>query len=351
MYEAFIDLDELIVRCKDKQTKKFIREAVACYQAGAYRSCIVSTWNAVVFDFLHKLRELDILGNKQASEELKKFESLRNSHKYRDLWQFESAIPDKAVEPFEFISNVEKSDIERLFEDRSRCAHPSMTSLEEPFEATGELARYHLRSAVMHLLEREPVQGRAASERIFREIDSAYFPTNAEEAITCFRKGPLSRARFSLIKDVIIILTKKLLRDNSPNDERERQFSAIGAISSMYHEQTRQILNDKLSDIITEVEDKNLHKVIIYLERVQIWDNITEPCQLKAAAFIERLNISEAIAYYSIMEIDLLLKAYQICFLKESVKRKLQIPLEELYELKIVLFSQKKYNITHLKNY
>jgi hypothetical protein len=40
------------------------------------------------------------------------------------------------------------SDIERLFEDRSRCAHPSMTSLEEPFEATAELARYDLRSAI-----------------------------------------------------------------------------------------------------------------------------------------------------------------------------------------------------------
>lgn len=58
MHETFIDLDELIVRCKDKQAKKFIQEAVACYRVGAYRSCIVSIWNAVVFDFLHKLREL-----------------------------------------------------------------------------------------------------------------------------------------------------------------------------------------------------------------------------------------------------------------------------------------------------
>ena len=54
MYEAFIDLDELVVRCRDKQAKQFIKEAIACYKAGAYRSCIVATWNAVVFDFLHK---------------------------------------------------------------------------------------------------------------------------------------------------------------------------------------------------------------------------------------------------------------------------------------------------------
>jgi hypothetical protein len=33
MYEAFIDLDELTVRCRDKQAKQFIKEAIACYKA------------------------------------------------------------------------------------------------------------------------------------------------------------------------------------------------------------------------------------------------------------------------------------------------------------------------------
>jgi hypothetical protein len=76
MYEAFIDLDELVLLCRDKQAKKFIQEAVACYRAGAFRSCIVATWNAVVFDFLHKLRELELLEDKEASQQLEKFEKL-----------------------------------------------------------------------------------------------------------------------------------------------------------------------------------------------------------------------------------------------------------------------------------
>jgi hypothetical protein len=67
MYEAFIDLDELIVRCRDKLSRKFIQEAVSCYRAGAFRSCIVATWNAVVFDFLHKLRELELFGDPEAA--------------------------------------------------------------------------------------------------------------------------------------------------------------------------------------------------------------------------------------------------------------------------------------------
>lgn len=86
MYEAFIDLDELIVRCRDKQARKFIKEAVACYRVGAYRSCIVATWNAVVFDFLHKLRELELLGDKEASKLLEQFEKLSSEKKVKELW-------------------------------------------------------------------------------------------------------------------------------------------------------------------------------------------------------------------------------------------------------------------------
>ena len=132
MHETFIDLDELILSCRDKLAKKFIQEAVACYRAGAYRSCIVATWNAIVFDFLHKLRELERSGNGDATNILQNFEIIRSESKFKELWQFESDLPKVARTKFEFISSVEESDIQRLFEDRSRCAHPSMTSLEEP---------------------------------------------------------------------------------------------------------------------------------------------------------------------------------------------------------------------------
>lgn len=340
MYETFIDLDELIVRCRDKQARKFIQEAVACYRAGAFRSCIVAIWNAVVFDFLHKLRELELLGDGQASKLLQKFETLRSSqNKFKELWQFESDIPNLALTPFELISNVEKSDIERLFEDRSRCAHPSMTSLEEPFEATAELARYHLRSAVISLLERPPVQGRAASKRIFEDIKSEYFPKETELAIKYFQKSPLARARFTLIKDVILGLTVSFLTENLPENENLRQFSAINAISSMYPEKTREILNEKLSDIIIgKVVDTNWDKVIIYLGSVKAWDTLTEPCQLKAVAFIEKLEIFDTPKFYrslSNKNIDLFSKAARIEFLKQTVVNKLHITLEELLLLKV----------------
>jgi len=341
MYEAFIDLDELILRCRDKLSRKFIQEAVSCYRSGAFRSCIVSTWNAVVFDFLHKLRELALLGDKEAAKLLEDFDKLRSSDKkFKELWQFESDIPKNALTKFELISTVEKSDIERLFEDRSRCAHPSMTSLEEPFEATAELARYHLRSAVTHLLERPPVQGRAARERIFQDIKSEYFPIDPELAIKHFQKSPLARARYILIKDIVIGLTKSLLIEELPEDERLRQFSALNAVSSMYRQETLEILNSQLSDIIlNRVMDENWDKAIIYLGTIaDCWDSLSEPCRIKAEAYIEKLEIFEIhnrlFKRLSQDAISILVKASRIGFLRKSVTKKLQIPVKDLLSLR-----------------
>jgi hypothetical protein len=336
MYEAFIDLDELIVRCRDKSSRKFIQEAVSCYKTGAFRSCIVSTWNAVVFDFLHKLRELELLGDKEALKLLGEFEVLRSSgNKFKELWQFESNISEIALTKFELLSNIEKSDIDRLFEDRSRCAHPSMTSLEEPFEATAELARYHLRSAVTHLLQRPPVQGRAARDRIFHDISSEYFPVDSELAIKYFEKSPLARARFLLIKDVIIGLTKDLLIEKREEDERARQFSAINAVSSMYPLETREILNDQLSNIIiNRVTDENWGNSIIYLGTIKAWDELSERCKLKAEAFINKIDVFESQQNYSQKLSDqaiiILVKASRIDFLRGCVLNKFKIPLKFL---------------------
>lgn len=46
------DLDELVLRCRTEEGRKYITEAVTCYKAGAYRACIVATWVAVVYDLI-----------------------------------------------------------------------------------------------------------------------------------------------------------------------------------------------------------------------------------------------------------------------------------------------------------
>src|SRR5688500_6811468 len=66
MQSYLADIDELVLKCRDDEARKYIGEAVASYKAGAFRACIVMTWIAVVYDFLYKLRELELSGDKHA---------------------------------------------------------------------------------------------------------------------------------------------------------------------------------------------------------------------------------------------------------------------------------------------
>ena len=56
-----IDLDELVAECPDPRSRKYIRESVQCYKAGAYRAAVVACWIAVAFDLVDKIRELSDL--------------------------------------------------------------------------------------------------------------------------------------------------------------------------------------------------------------------------------------------------------------------------------------------------
>src|SRR6266566_6812915 len=129
--DSFADLDELLLRCKERQTRGYIAEAIACYRAGAFRAAIVSTWIAVVFDFIHKLRDLALTGDAAAQRELDNLERWQRQGDWKQINKFESRVLTMAKDNFEFLSVSEYDDLLRLYDDRNRCAHPSMLNLEE----------------------------------------------------------------------------------------------------------------------------------------------------------------------------------------------------------------------------
>lgn len=288
---GLVDLDELALRCRDEKAKEFIREAVLCYKAGAYRSCVVATWNAVVFDFLHKLRELELSGDKNAKKVLEKFEIIRSGGeaKLKEALDFERSVLDVAATEFELLTPLEKEDLSRLHVDRNRCAHPSMQSEDIPYVPTAELARTHLRSAVEILLEREPVQGVAALTRVFSEIQSEYFPQNKQDAVDHFMSGPLKRARPTLIRNLIVAITKSNLRDDTLGfAERKRQRIALAAIFDMHRHISEDFLDKELPAIVQSLDDTKLIWLIAYCHYIpEAWAIIGEPYQKRIVRFIQ----------------------------------------------------------------
>jgi len=286
--DTLSDLDELILRCRGTSAKAYIAEAVACYRGGANRSAIVATWIAVVFDFLDKLKELEMSGDLNAKQKLADFEKSRAANNWKASLEFERQVITLAQHDFELLSPVEALDLDRLLQDRNRCAHPSMSSPEDPYRPSAELARTHIRNAVVHLLSHPPVQGKAALDRLLKEVESEYFPADPETATEFFKTGPLARAREALIRNFVLVLSKTLLRVRASSVARKRRFAALNAVLGMYTEQGERTLAAQLPELIVTVPDDKWYRVLFFLGYVKrSWEFIGDAAQTKARRYVQ----------------------------------------------------------------
>lgn len=288
--ERLADLDELLLRCRTPQSKAFLAEAIACYRAGAYRSAIISTWIAVVFDLISKFKELALTGDLAAQKAVDDIERMYLTDDISAALRFERNVLEQAREPFQLISYIEQEDLQRLFNDRNRCAHPSLRSLEEPYQPSGELVRAHIYNAVVALLQHPPVQGRKALQTIIEAIESDMFPTQVDRALEqYFKHSPLARARPTLIKDVIVVLTKQLLLDQLLDAERNRKYTALLAVLKMYHQEGERILQEDLPKIGLQVlSHAQLTNLLDYLHKIPLaWHALGNPGRGKAQTFLE----------------------------------------------------------------
>ncbi len=297
------DLDELVLRCRDDQAREYIREAVACYKSGAFRACIVAAWIAVVFDIVHKLREMEFSGVPNAKQKLEEFERIRSGgdSTLKDALDFERDILQMGAEQFELFTPLEKEDLTRLQADRNRCAHPSMQSLDEPYQPTPELARCHVRNAVEILLQREPVQGRKAFERICADIKQEDFPEVVSEAVEQFRRGPVERAHTKLVKRLVEGLTCASLTDDQlPTDERRRVRAALGAIIELHRAKAEAILRQYLPKVIQSMETTDLWKLLAYISTIPVgWELLDDTARTRAVRYVERVetNLRRMLVY------------------------------------------------------
>jgi hypothetical protein len=189
MATPLADLDELILRCRDDRARSLIAEAVSGYRANAFRSAVVATWVAVCFDLIEKLRELALAGDAAAEKQTERLEKIRASDDVSAALAFERDLLKLA------------RDLQRLQEDRNRCAHPSLVDETSPYRPSAELVRAHIVSAVDHVLRHPPAQGKFALDRLLTQIDSEYFPTKKQGALEALRVGPLTKARESLVRN------------------------------------------------------------------------------------------------------------------------------------------------------
>lgn len=324
MSERLADLDELVLRCRHERARSYIQEAVTCYRAGAFRAAIVATWVAVAYDIIDKLHELALTGDTAAEQQTERFERIRATGDITQSLHFERGLLDLARDQFELVSHLEHLDLTRLQEDRHRCAHPSMSGLEEPYEAPAELARSHIRNAVRILLERPPIQGRAALGRLLAEVDSPYFPTNPVSAAERFRHGPLARPRDSLVRGFALTLIKGLLIDPDPGGTLARRGAALSAIRHLHRPIVERVLRDDLPTQLRRVAPDQMKRILGFVNNVEdVWDFIPADVVDALHIYVETMPQTDSMPYLAV--------ALGIPPLRPSALRRLeQVPADAL---------------------
>ena len=318
MASPLADLDELILLCRDKKAQSYIKEAVSCYKTGAFRSAIVSTWIAVSFDIIDKLKELTLAGDKEAELQIAQLEKARSTGDIASSLKFERDILAVCRDKLELISHVEFIDLDRLQQDRNRCAHPSMTADGEIFNPSAELARVHIRSAVEHLLRYPPAQGKHALEALISEISSEYFPMEITKAVIAFKSSPLFKARESLIRNLVLVILKRIIKNEISFKEQQRMFSALKAIQYIHREVFSSALKEKIPGVVRAIDDTKLYKVFPLLEAFDdLWGCLEAGFRLKLESYVsnlpsEKIELLEGLCKYPELKIFASIRAAKI---------------------------------------
>lgn len=286
-----IDLDELISECPDPRSRKYIRESIQCYKSGAYRASVVSCWIAVAFDLVDKIRELAATGDAMAAETIAEFDKARVSGDVRAALNFEKSLLPAARDKFQFISPIEYTDLSRLMEDRNRCAHPSFASDTEVFEASPELARLHIVNAAKYVLTQPAAQGKQALDRLVADLDSNFFPSKSADVLTFLKSSALFKPRESLLRNYLIILLKRLMKDEHSWEARKRATNALFALSEIHPESWKRLITDIFTNFFQGHNDeKKLSIASVFLgdERGKnLWIYIKDADRLRLNTFVE----------------------------------------------------------------
>ncbi len=285
-----IDLDELVLRCRDARTRTYVQEAVACLKAGVPRAAVIVTWVAVVHDLRAKIAELAQAGDPEALKQNETYQRfVNNPDSVNAVLAAERDVLTK-VKPFELLGCIALEDLARLQRDRNRCAHPSMLDADNDYRPTHEVARSHLVHAVQHLFEHPPMQGKVALERLWSELARDYFPEDLAKLVAHFERGPLGRPRQSLLNNFVTLLLKHYLRvaaDTTPDSPlhvathhtcwESRVAQTLAAVMHMHRAHVESIVGEKLEGMLERTKDERLGALVVMIARVrEVWHAVPE---------------------------------------------------------------------------
>lgn len=322
---AQIDIEDLVERCRGSNARAYIKEAVDCYRIGAYRACVITTWIALVYDLIDKLRELAVAGDAAAAKYVTKFDEIQKNRDTEEALKFEHDVLIIAKDEFELITIQEMTDLNRLFDDRNRCGHPNLNRDNEVYTPPAELARLHLRVAIEHVLERPPVQGKAALTMLRQTVDSDYFPITIDDAEKILRATPLPRAKKNVIREFILGAFISLMREKLPLRKMLQRLTAAQVAQRLHPQISKLLLDEKFDESVFKTSDDFLNQVLWLLAIYpDLQSLLSEATWVRIENYVQSLPTDEFESIFDSLAISRI-REFGLTRLKKATKTELSI--------------------------
>lgn len=213
------DMEELILKVKNKNFKPTLQEIISCYYAGAYRACIVLSFNILVDDLVEKIKHL-----KDTNSELRKIYS-EILKKNQESTPIENYLVESLLSK-NLIDNLD-GELYTIFQKlRHKSAHPT------GFSPSAECARYVFSEIVNRFLSKESLQTTSRIDELIESLKNGnFFPTNSIKDGASIAKSEIQDIAPQSYPQLINKSYKEYLRlGDKPNNSYLKFITALSAI-------------------------------------------------------------------------------------------------------------------------
>lgn len=282
------DIDLLLTRVSNPDTRPFAEEAWRCYGTGAYRAAVTLTWVAVCVDLLSKIGQLAEDGDGEAAEVNRRVLSSEaeglSAAGIRTMQEIERDLISTAVQ-LELLDPIAARELERLREDRNLCAHPALRGLGQTFDPRADQARSHLAAALVNLLTLPATQGRRVVDRFISYVADVNFSGPPEYIAQTFLEQVRPAARRRIVD---VAVKHALLELEAPDPPGARVIADRMAVCLQAFEASdRELVRDSVAKSLDRVPHEDGGLLIRAFSRLGRLDSLWDAADVPLT---ERLN-------------------------------------------------------------
>lgn len=253
-----LDFDEMLVKVKNPQIKKYLEESFTSYRVGNYRSAILTIWIAAMFDLVKKF---EILVDQREPSALTKWRTLKPKIEDHKNWEMELIESAKAID---MISRYEADTLKGLITTRNRYAHPSFDEIGELFDPTPEEVRYFIRALYDIVLSQPAQLGAYYVKQLLEKIKSpTFFVANLFVDELTIAKDSVIEVINKINKKQVPRLIKDLFKSLHSPVSKEHELNIICFIVNLWDNRIeREVSNAVLASWNIYIEDNQLSPTV-----------------------------------------------------------------------------------------